>query len=316
MRHDDETAGGEGSRESGEAGAGDGCVGRPMPPSVNYHLWEPCNMRCRFCFATFRDVVAEVLPEGHLAREDAERLVATLAPCFEKITFAGGEPTLCPWLGGLIRSAAGRGMTTMLVTNGSRLDDASLDALAPDLHWLVLSVDSASEATHRRLGRAVRGREIGAETYVRLAAEARRRGVRIKLNTVVTALNAAEDMRALVEAIRPERWKILRVLPVAGQNSGKVDAILCGRDAFLGFVERHRALGASGVAVVPEDNEDMRGTYAMIDPAGRFFDNVDGQHRYSAPILSAGVARAWSEVRFSRAGFDLRGGDYDFRRPR
>lgn len=32
-----------------------------MPiPSVNYHIWEPCNMRCRFCFATFQDVKAEL----------------------------------------------------------------------------------------------------------------------------------------------------------------------------------------------------------------------------------------------------------------
>ena len=32
------------------------------PPSVNFHLWEPCNMRCRFCFATFQDVKQTVLP--------------------------------------------------------------------------------------------------------------------------------------------------------------------------------------------------------------------------------------------------------------
>src|SRR4051812_35569138 len=61
----------------------------PLPPSVNYHLWAPCNMRCRFCFAPFQDVVA-VLPAGHLAREDSLRLVHTLAGRFEKITFAGG----------------------------------------------------------------------------------------------------------------------------------------------------------------------------------------------------------------------------------
>lgn len=30
------------------------------PVSVNFHLYKPCNYRCRFCFATFRDV------DGHL----------------------------------------------------------------------------------------------------------------------------------------------------------------------------------------------------------------------------------------------------------
>ena len=34
--------------------------------SVNFHLWKPCNMKCRFCFATFQDVGQEELPDGHL----------------------------------------------------------------------------------------------------------------------------------------------------------------------------------------------------------------------------------------------------------
>jgi radical S-adenosyl methionine domain-containing protein 2 len=307
----------EAMSDRGAEGSDDEHVSAATPPSVNYHLWEPCNMRCRFCFATFRDVVTSVLPEGHLPRGDAERLVAALAPYFEKITFAGGEPTLCPWLGDLIRLAARHGMTTMLVTNGSLLDEASLDALAPDLHWLALSVDSPSPATHRRLGRAVRGRTLDADHHVRLAEHARRAGVRVKLNTVVTALNAGEDLRALVTAVRPERWKILRVLPVEDQNGGRVEPLLCTDEAFRAFVERHRGLGDEGIGgVVAEDNEDMRGSYAMIDPAGRFFDNTAGRHRYSAPILSAGVPHAWSEVRFSRDRFERRGGAYDFRRAR
>ena len=27
-----------------------------MPPAVNLHFWQPCNMRCSFCFARFEDV--------------------------------------------------------------------------------------------------------------------------------------------------------------------------------------------------------------------------------------------------------------------
>ena len=37
-------------------------------PSVNFHLWKPCNMKCRFCFATFQDIGQEALPKGHLPR--------------------------------------------------------------------------------------------------------------------------------------------------------------------------------------------------------------------------------------------------------
>lgn len=283
-----------------------------LPPTVNYHLWEPCNMRCRYCFATFQDVVAEVLPRGHLTRDESLRLVRALAPHFKKITFAGGEPTLCPWLPELIGAAKALGNTTMLVTNGTRLSKSAIAALKGSLDWITLSIDSASDATHVELGRAVSGRALTAARYAELAAYAREAGMRLKVNTVVTSVNAGEDMRALIASLRPERWKILRVLPVEGQNSGKVEPLICSDDAFRGFVERHRDLEEAGITLVPEDNDDVRGSYAMVDPAGRFFDNTEGHHTYSSPILERGVEQAFSEVRFSMVRFLERGGKYAF----
>lgn len=74
-------------------------------PSVNYHLWEPCNMRCKFCFAPFNEAKT-ILPKGHLPKEESLKLVREFAQFgFEKITFAGGEPTLCPWISELIMEA-------------------------------------------------------------------------------------------------------------------------------------------------------------------------------------------------------------------
>ena len=73
-------------------------------PSVNYHLWKPCNMRCDFCFATFLDIEPKALPKGHLGCQGSLAIVESLAQAgFRKLNFAGGEPTLCPWLPDLIR---------------------------------------------------------------------------------------------------------------------------------------------------------------------------------------------------------------------
>lgn len=286
-----------------------------LPSSVNYHLWAPCNMRCRFCFAPFHDVVAEVLPQGHLPREASVRLVRTLAARFRKISFAGGEPTLCPWLPELIEAAREEGATTMLVTNGSRLAP-TLERVAGMLDWVALSIDSASEHMLVSLGRAVQGRKaLPARTYLELADQVRQAGARVKVNTVVTSLNAGEDLSGFILAMRPERWKVLRVLPVEGQNSGRVEPLLCSDEDFAGFVARHRHLEYAGVAVVPEDNDDMRGSYAMVDPAGRFFDNASGGHSYSRAILEVGLDAAWSETTFSMERFVRRGGEYDFEAP-
>jgi radical S-adenosyl methionine domain-containing protein 2 len=269
-------------------------------------------MRCRFCFATFEDVRSQ-LPKGHLPREQSLHLVRVLARRFQKITFAGGEPLLCPWLPELVRAAHEEGAVTMLVTNGSRLKPALLKQLEGQLDWAALSVDSASEATHLRLGRAVAGtRPLSLEEYEMLAARLREAGVRVKLNTVVTSINAGEDLTPLVRRLRPERWKVLRVLPVDGQNDGRVEPLLCTDEDFQSFVERHQHLAMEELVLAVEDNEDMRGSYAMVDPAGRFFENTRGSHHYSASLLEVGLDAAWAQVRFSMERFERRGGRYDF----
>lgn len=279
--------------------------GRPLPPAVNFHLWQPCNMRCRGCFAVFADVRRDVLPAGHLDRAAALRLTRVLAAEFDKITFVGGEPTLCPWLPELIDEAAGSGCTTMLVSNGTRLDRDALQRLAGSLGWLALSIDSPSSKTHVALGRAIRGRAIPDERYLEIIEQARALGIRIKINTVVSRLNAEEDFHELIQRAKPERWKVFQVLPVKGQNDGTVEPLLVTKAQLNDFVRRHRDLSPVG-----EDNDAMRGSYAMVDPAGRFFDNVAGGHSYGAPILDVGVSTAWRSVSFDLERFMRRGGVY------
>ena len=290
------------------------------PPSVNFHLWEPCNMRCRFCFATFQDVKQTVLPRGHLPREQALSVVEQLAAAsFDKITFAGGEPTLCPWLGELIGRAKQLSLTTMLVTNGSRLlAPGWLDAHGTHLDWVVLSLDSAEPGTHERLGRSIAGqvgRALAVDYYLAIAAELRARQIRLKVNTVVTAENAHEDMGDLLLALKPARWKVLQVLPMGGQNDGAVEPLLIDEATFRRYCARHKRVADAGICLVPEDNEDMTGSYAMVDPAGRFFDNTAGHYRYSRSILDVGVFAAWQEIHFDAQRFEERGGVYDWRTP-
>ncbi|HEY4175777.1 MAG TPA: viperin family antiviral radical SAM protein [Kofleriaceae bacterium] len=275
-----------------------------IPIAVNFHLWKPCNLKCRFCFAVFDDV------PGRLSVDEARRLVAVLAEAgCDKLTFVGGEPTLCPYLGELLGVAKAANLTTCIVSNGARLQTL-VESQTADIDWVGLSVDSASEETQARLGR-------GAGHHVRksvdLADLIRARGIRLKLNTVVTALNHSEDMSDFVRRVRPERWKIFQMLRIEGQNDG-ADDLLVTRAQFDAFILRHADLGAEALAPVAEDNEAMTGSYVMIDPLGRFFDNVDGRHLYSPPILEVGVERALAEIRWQREKFVARGGLYPWRR--
>ena len=274
------------------------------PLAVNFHLYKPCNYRCQFCFATFRDV------EGVLSLEDAKRLITQLreAGC-DKLTFAGGEPTLHPHLGELLVHAKEEGLVTSLVTNGARLERL-LETHPEVLDWVALSVDSGDEETQKKLGRG-NGKHV--QRACALAALCRDRQIRLKLNTVVTRLNWEEDLSWLVRSIQPVRWKVFQVLRVEGQNDGAVEPLLITGEEFRAFLRRHEHLATEGYPAVSEANEAMLDSYVMIDPVGRFYGDTGGKHRVSPPILEVGVAEALATVGYREEQFEARGGRYDWR---
>lgn len=280
-------------------------------PSVNFHLWQPCNMRCRFCFATFQDVKKERLPKGHLPRQEAIQVVEALCKAgFSKITFVGGEPTLCPWLADLIEVTKKNFLTTMLVTNGSRLTPEFLQQVKPWLDWVCVSIDSLNPETNKAAGRVLLNSKPFVECHYLAQLEMiKQMGFGLKINTVVHKLNYKEDMTSFIRSAAPNRWKIFRVLPVEGQNSGLKNELLISDTEFQEYLSINR--GTTFQPVV-EDNEDMRGSYAMVDPAGRFFDSSRGYHVYSDPILHSGVELAYKQVMIRSDKFSRRGGNYDW----
>lgn len=264
-------------------------------PSVNFHLWEPCNMRCKFCFAGFKDVKATILPKGHLPKEDALEVVKRLAEFgFSKISFAGGEPTLCPWVVDLIEKAKSFGMTTMLITNGTKINEEYLSKLKGMLDWIVISIDSLNPEANSNSGRKVNSIGIPTkEDYEAKIGLVRKFGFRLKINTVVHKYNFSECLKDFIAEVQPERWKVMRMLPIEGQNDNWSDRMKISINEFYLFIERNR-LNGKGTELIAEDNNDMKGSYIMVDPAGRFFDNVTGKHTYSSPILKVGVPEALS----------------------
>ena len=279
-------------------------------PSVNFHLWEPCNMRCKFCFATFQDVKQSILPKGHLPKEQSLQVVRQLAAYgFEKITFAGGEPLLCPWLPELIREAKQLGLTTMVVSNGSRLTEQFLIDNKKYLDWIAISIDSLDEATNLKIGRAIVGKKTLSKDYYKdLVKRINHYDYGLKINTVVNAYNYQEDFTDFIIASNPKRWKVLQVLPIVEQNDFKVDEFIITQNQFYEFVNRHNSFDT----LIPESNNTIKGSYVMVDPAGRFFDNSNGKHHYSEPIQKVGAKKAITAMNYDCDKFIGRGGIYDW----
>ncbi len=284
-----------------------------MIPAVNFHLWEPCNMRCHFCFATFQDVKKSILPKGHLPKEEAINVIRNLAKSgFTKITFAGGEPTLCPWINELIHEAKSFGLTTMIVTNGSQLTNQFLIDNQGQLDWITLSIDSLNDKTNIETGRAIVGKKpITKDGYIELVNKIKMFGYGLKINTVVSSCNYMESMIDFIEYAKPTRWKLFQVLPISGQNDNKVDALLITDEQFELFLQRNKSENGT-IDIIPESNNQMKGSYVMIDPAGRFFDNSLGKHVYSKPINEVGCKEALKEMSYDFEKFIDRKGAYNW----
>ena len=282
-----------------------GPEGLPIPLNVSWHLWPECNLKCTYCYATFKDIPGTLSEPQALAVLDQLRAAGT-----EKVTFVGGEPMLCPHLEGLVRHAKELGLVTMLVTNGSRLMGSRRDALVPYLDWVSLSIDASDPKLMAAMGR---GNERFLDYCLRCwESLAKVPHLRLKVNTVVTRLNLHDDMRALIRTLRPARWKVFQVLPVRGQNDGVVEPLLISRTEFETYVARHRELDAEGIGPVAEDNQALTGTYLMLDALGRFFSNRTGGHVYTDSILDVGVWEAVRQVNWDVEGFLARGGLYSW----
>ena len=279
-----------------------------MPINVSWHIWPDCNLKCTYCYATFRDI------PGTLSEVEARRVLDVLSEAgTEKVTFVGGEPTLCPHLPELIRYAKELGLVTMLGTNGSRLGPDYRDKVVPYLDWVSISIDASDPVLMSEMGR---GNARFLELCVRRWEElARVPHLRLKVNTVVTSQNLHDDMRDLIRRLRPDRWKVFQVLPVGGQNDEFIKPLLVTQEEFERWVARHRELDAEGLGPVAEDNADLTGTYLMLDALGRFFSNRTGRHVYTESLLDVGVWEAIRQVRWDTEGFLARDGIYDWAPP-
>ncbi len=118
---------------------------------------------------------------------------------------------------------------------------------------------------------------------------------------MVNRLNHGEDLGPLIRRFAPDKWKVLRMLTVVSQ-----DLVVSDRQ-FTAFVARHHAFSH---VLCAEDNQDMRESYLMVDPHGRFFQNsplIAGQgYAYSRPILEAGAEAAFAQMAFDPERFSSR----------
>ena len=279
---------------------------------INFHMTEACNYRCGYCYATWDNHVLST--ELHHSETKVHSLLSRLADYFlsdnqlktqlgyqaVRINFAGGEPIMLGsrFIDALLY-AKSLGFNTSIITNGHFLSAQILNHISSHIDMLGISFDTGDYLLANSIGRLDRkGDWLSPDKLIEVCSTYRALNPagKLKLNTVVNAFNWRENLLRTIEQIQPDKWKLLRVLPVQQQDCTITD------EQYRAYVDRHQAL--SGF-IVEEDNDAMWQSYLMINPDGCFYQNsCDGAgHTHSQPILDVGVEKAFAQISFNIDAF-------------
>lgn len=278
---------------------------------INWHLTERCNFQCGYCYAKWDH------PNAHQdifkSPTDCKKMLWEIHQLFEqkfkplgfeklRLNFAGGEPlSYKRHFFQSVSLAKQYGFELSIITNGWFLADTFIDAIGDKIDLLGISLDAIDTPTNLAIGRHCKGKTLSLDDITQRIHKIRQKNpaIEIKLNTVVNAHNWQSDLSPLIERIRPQRWKILKVLPVRTAD------LSVSEEQFDHFVQNHRTFRP---IMNVESNDTMQHSYVMIDPQGRFYQNRLNAmgYDYSESILRIGAICAFSQIDFDLAKFNAR----------
>lgn len=266
-------------------------------------------MRCKFCFSRY-SLDYDEIPD----KEDVFFIIREMVSTgIEKITFAGGEPLTYPLLDEVLNYSKSLGLVTMIVTNGYLLDEKFLRRCGESIDWIGFSIDSVKNNENFLSGRAHCGKRVLSEyDYLHRINLVKQNGIRLKINTVVSSFNKDTDLTDFIRKAKPERWKIFQCLILTDVNGATGKSCSVTEDEFNGFLHRHKYV-SDITTIVSENNKMMKGSYLMIDPSGRLYDNIQGRYRRSDPIQKVGFKEALNQIEIDEDKYLQRKGIYNWK---
>lgn len=238
-----------------------------MNKIFNLHFTDFCNYKCKFCYAKKEQKI--------LSLEQIKIIVDNISDYLKinnikdgRINIAGGEPTTCSYLQEIIDYINSKSITASLITNGSLLSEEFIRINKRKLSMIGISIDSVNEETNLKLGRC-QGKKVF--DYVKLCSICRyikQNGIVLKINIVVSKINLDEDIKQLLDDVKPDRFKILQMLPTTPFASKN-----CVTDEeFEAYLKKYKDYN-----FVHEKQENIQKAYMIIDSLG--YLSTENQHR-------------------------------------
>lgn len=272
--------------------------------TINWHIVQQCNYKCTYCFAKYDKAFTK---EIQLSKKEIEILLNKVYSFFSqkykgtsiRLNIAGGEPTLSKNLDFIIKRAYEIGFKVSLITNSSKVTTRFIESNAKYISMFAISIDSITKSTNLSIGRVHKHETLQISKIIKNIEQFRKfnQKIQIKINTVVNQYNYQEYLGHFIDLINPTKWKILQAL------STDKSIVYCTVEQFNTFLKNHGDISSK---IYRESNEDMRDSYLMIDPYGRFYQNTNTKYNYSDSLLSTSVEDAFKSIEFDIDKFQKR----------
>lgn len=190
---------------------------RPRQRILQVHPLLRCNLRCGHCYSDSSPAQRAELPLGAL-RQTIEEAAAL---GYETLALSGGEPFLWDGLVELAAAARSLGLRVTVTTNGTVVNDALVDRVAPVVDAVAVSIDGP-EAVHNDLRAAP-------WAYERMLAGVevlRRRGIPFGFIHTLTT-RGVEHLPEVADVAAAEGGRLLQIHPL--ELTGRAAALVRGQ---------------------------------------------------------------------------------------
>ena len=271
--------------------------------TINWHILEQCNYSCKYCFAKYTE---SDIKEIHKSKDEIKYLLEKVHTFFVKkyqnytvrLNIAGGEPSLSSNFSYIIQTAFEIGFKVSIISNASKLTNEFIEKNAKYISMFAVSIDSLQKDTNIKIGRISSDKVLNKNILVKRLQYLKQinQNIKIKINTVVNEYNYNEKIVDFIELIKPDKWKVLQALSLS-------DKVYCSDNQFEIFL-LNNALTSN--KIFKESNDDMKNSYIMIDPHGRFYQNSNGAYVYSSSLLNIDIQEAFNSIQFDLDKFKKR----------
>lgn len=244
-----------------------------MNKIFNLHFTDYCNYKCYFCYAKKENRCLNL--------EEIKTIVDNIAEYFEKtgisdgrINIAGGEPTTCLYLQKIIDYIISKKIKVSLITNGSLLTTEFISKNKNNLIMIGISIDSIEDTTNIKLGRCQGCQTFSYQKLKEICNCIKENNIILKINIVVSKLNVSENIKKLIDDVKPDRLKILQMLPTTQFAEEK----MISDEEFSNYLKKY-----DGYYFVSEKRDNIKNAYLIIDSMG--YISTENQHsdkRYNA----------------------------------